>query len=232
VKLALAIIALAGFGLAAPQPALAAGEEPQAELSRFYFRLASGPRELNRMVQCLINQDVDGARALFDRPVFSEAQNQAVNAFGQHGSNCLFNDSDLRAAGLMYVGTIAEQMIDRDKPARPTRFTAPFGPSGQLGGGTHLWTWRALSQQNSARMIPLAYCLASRHTDQVEALLATRPYANGERTAFNALNDEIDLCVTANERWLVQPGLLRSALAIAYYSAHRASVNSAGDTDA
>lgn len=204
-------------------PLLAAGEAPSPELDRFYLRLASGPREVSRMVGCLLNQNPDTARKLFDDPLFSEPYSRTADEFLRHGSNCLFNNSDLRMSSLLFVGTVAEQLIERDRPARPGRAAWPDGSSLQLGGGKHLWTWRNLTPAATGRMLPLSYCLLERHPDQVEAIFATRPTSDGERKLFNAMNDEIDTCIPSGETWTLQPHLLRAALAVAYYRSARAA---------
>jgi hypothetical protein len=105
----------------------------------------------------------------------------------------------------------------------------PVGSSLELGGGTHLWTWRNLTDTATARSLPLSYCLLERHAEQVEAVLQARPNANGEREAFNALNDEINTCIPAGETWTLQPQILRAAMAVAYYRSARAAGTNANN---
>lgn len=205
-------------------PALAQGERPSPTLSRFYFRLADGPRALSRMVGCLVNQNTEGARRLFDLDYGTPPQIQATSEFNKHGGNCLFGTNGLRSTNLMFMGAVAVELIAKDKPPRPTRVEGPMASNFQMGGGTHFWTWRNLTDQGIGRAISMSYCLLERHPDQVEAVLGARPNSNGERELFNGLNDEIDGCVPASEKWTLQPQILRAALAVAYYRSARAEV--------
>jgi hypothetical protein len=207
--------------LASPAPAVAAGEAPSPELDRFYLRLSSGPRNLSRMAGCLVNQHPDDARRLFDYAFDSEAHYQALQEFWKHGGNCLFGTWELRSTNILFLGAVAEQLTARDDLARPVAAAGHDGPSFQLGGGSHLWTWRNLTDRAAARALPLADCLLARHADQVHAVLDARQTSDGERKLFNALNDEIDGCVPAGESWTLQPQILRAGLAIAYYKSAR-----------
>jgi len=203
------------------QSAPAAAQEPGPELDRFYFRLAGGPRALARWTDCLVNRSPQEARALFDHepgsPVFQQA-NEAV--FGEQGGTCLFSTRSLSVSGVMAMGSIAEHLLRADKPARPHATTV----SGTFaGGGTYQWVWQGLQPRGEQLLGPLAQCLVARHADQVEAVLAERPNANGERTAYNAMRAEIADCIPPGEQRVLQPQQLRAALAATYYRAARAA---------
>ena len=224
-KSALALCAAVGLALApAGSPALAAGEKPSPELDRFYFRLAAGPRTLRQYVNCQLNRDHELGRRMFDYEFGSAAQARLLNEFlddDNHNAPCLFVATELRSNHLMYLGALADELISRDKPARPARAAWQADSGLQLGGGSHLWTWRNLTDAAAARLVPLSYCLLERHADQIEVVLKARANANGEREAFNALNDEINTCIPVGETWTLQPQLLRAAMAIAFYHSAR-----------
>jgi hypothetical protein len=228
-----ALCAAVGLALSSPvTPALAAGEKPSPELDRFYFRLAAGPRTLRQYVNCQLNRDPQLARRIFDYEYGSAALRPLLGQFlddDNHNAPCLFVATELRSNYLMYLGALADELIDRDQPARPPRAAWPAGSGLASGGGSHLWTWRNLSDAAAERSLPLSYCLIERHADQVEALLNARPNADGERKLFNALNDEIDACIPVGGNWTLQPQILRAALAIAYYQSVRAAAANASN---
>src|SRR5690606_23462096 len=108
VRLKSSLCATIAVALAWPAaPALAQGERPSPTLSRFYFRLADGPRALSRMVGCLVNQNTEGARRLFDLDYGTPPQIQATSEFNKHGGNCLFGTNGLRSTNLMFMGAVA-----------------------------------------------------------------------------------------------------------------------------
>jgi hypothetical protein len=214
------------LALGGASPALAAGEKPSPELDRFYFRLAAGPRTLRQYVNCQVKHGPELARRIFDSEYGSATQAQLLNALlddDNHNAPCLFVATEVRSNSLMYLGALAEELIERDKPAPPAPVVWSAGSTSDLGGGTHLWTWRNLTNAAAARSIPLSYCLLGRHADQVQGVLETRPNANGERELFNGLNDEIDACIPSGQTWTLQPQILRAAFAIAYYQSARAA---------
>lgn len=208
---------LAGLALV-QAPAMAADESQ--ELDRTYLRTGKGTRDLARMVDCLINQNPQGARALFAQAAGSPELSRAMRIFFEHGGNCLFMTWDLRTSGLMARGAVAEKLIAAD---RPTQVVDPPSVPFIKGGGSYRWQWRDLPQESAQKLIPVADCLVSRHGVRVEELLSTRSTSPDERDVFNSMADELSACIPAGERIALQPQILRAAIATSFYIAARAS---------
>lgn len=216
--LAFPLALLAGFALF-QAPAIAADEGQ--EFDRTYLRTGKGTRDLARMVDCLINQNPQGARALFAHAAGSPELSRAMQTFFEHGGNCLFMTWDLRTSGLMARGAVAEKLIAAD---RPTEIVDPPSVPFIEGGGSYRWQWRNLPRESAQKLVPVADCLVSRHGARVNELLATRPTSPDEREVFNAMAGELSACIPAGERIALQPQILRAAVATSFYIAARASV--------
>jgi hypothetical protein len=209
----LTLAILAGLALF-HAPVMAANEGE--ELDRIYLRTGKGTRDLARMVDCLINRNPQAARELFAHVSGSPEEAVAMQTFFENGGSCLFMTWQLGTSGLMARGAVAEKLIAAD---RLVEIIDPPAVPSIKGGGSYSWQWRNLSPESALKLVPVADCLVARHGARVKELLATKPTSPGERKVFNSMRGEISACIPAGERIVLQPQILRAAIATSYYIA-------------
>jgi hypothetical protein len=211
----LAVVAVLGAcGVWVSVPAAAKSSNLNGE----YLHLASQTRGLYRMMECVMNRDPVKARFILDQELGSETQRQSVGEFFEGAEECLGNSGGFRSNYELALGTLAEELMSKDgiEPIAPSQpvLAAP-------GGGTFEWRWQALSEQRTAEVFLLGRCLVRRHFAESRAVLSTKPTTSSERRAFNNMKLQIADCIPASQSRILQPMILRAAIAYAFYQSTR-----------
>jgi hypothetical protein len=213
----MSLVALAfALAFAADVPAWAASPPPALPDS-----LHRTMERYRYFANCTATRNWDQARGLFDTPIGSRAEQQALDRAtgGSRGTECSYADY-LRMTSMLMRGGIAESRyrhVYGQGAAPPANAEVAPAPADTT------FTWVGFNRDSHPQALHgFAACLAGGETGAVHAVLMTGYGSREERAAFHALSRRFGACLRPGQRLQANPLTLRPWLAEAQYQLFRA----------
>lgn len=187
------LVAVVGvLTLAMSAPAMAAPERPAPT--------ALALEAMRNFGRCVVEASPAGPKGVLAMDFRTPAYRDWLNALGRGHGRCLNNNDEMRGAGVLFAGALAEGLLTSE-----TR--APLAAS--LGGAVPIVS-RSMSET-------MALCVVRADPAATANLIATTPASPEEERAFGSVSAQLPGCLAKGASVkLNRPGL-RAIIALAAY---------------
>ena len=212
----ISIVALATFAIAAASPEWAENPPPRLPESMFITL-----DQYRYFTDCIAGREWVTARALFDTPLGSRAEQRALDRIlgGENRTECSYA-LQMRMTSMLMRGGIAESRyrhVYASGPVPPPIVETALVPTDAM------FEWVGFGRESDPQALyEFATCLAEREAGAVHRVLTTRIGKREEREAYQALSRRFGTCLLPGQRLRANSLTLRPWLAETMYQRARA----------
>lgn len=161
-------------------------------------------QSLQELGECIARREPETARAVLAMDFRSDEYRRKLRAIGKASGSCIPPNSNLRSAGMLFAGAVAEGLLNAEVAEAELPARLAYDPARKVIEA------RSPSEE-------MALCTAFRAPEATAALLRTKPATAEEARAEDSLTPVLRDCLKKDAKVELNRPAMRSLLALAAY---------------